>query len=145
MHILQLNMRNKDPLMILQYQSELKNRNLCGENIWEIVFRQKKIQDIKNRNAIILVSKVEPFGEMYLSRTCIDINNDLTDKYIHAKEENWRSYYKNAFKYAKKYWGFERHIIYESNKIFSDMFKNSGNILGVALRENFSNEYYKSI
>lgn len=63
----------------------------------------------------------------------------------HTKEENWRSYYKNAFKYAKKYWGFERHIIYESNKMFSDMFKNSGNILGVALRENFSNEYYKSI
>lgn len=94
-------MRNKDPLMILQYQSKLKNRNLCGENIWEIVFRQKKIQDIKNRNVTILVSKVEPFGEMYLSRTCIDINNDLTDKYIHAKEENWRSYYKNAFKYAK--------------------------------------------
>lgn len=72
--------RQMYPLMILQYQSELKNRNLCGENIWEIVFRQKKIQDIKNRNATILVSKVEPFGEMYLSRTCIDINNNFTDK-----------------------------------------------------------------
>lgn len=137
--------RRMYPIIVLQWRSEIKNRELCGENVWESIFRQKKIQDIQDRNATILVSKVDPFSDMHSAQTCIDINNDLTDRNIHAKEENWRDYYKNAFKYAKKYWKFERHIINETNKMFIDMFRYSGNILGVALRENFSSEYYESI
>lgn len=133
------------PIMALQWQSEIKNRNLCGENVWELIFRQKKIEDIQARNATILVSRVDSLGDMYSAQTCFDINNDLTDRYIHAKEENWRDYYRNLYKYANKYWKFQQCIINETNKLFNDMFKHNGNILGISLRENFSSEYYESI
>lgn len=137
--------KGMQPVIALQWMSDLGNGNLCGENMWELVFRQRGMQDILNRNAAILVSDVNACEILNMPDAGIAINEDPLDVSIHAKEENWREYYRRANKYVKKYWKFNRYILRETNKNSGELFCDGENVMGVALRENFSEEFYAQL
>lgn len=129
------------PIMALQWRCDLKNKNLYGENEWETIFRQQKIPEIENKNATILVSTVNAYDILNGHNIKLNINADSRDTRIHATEDNWRNYYRNAHRYVKKYWKFNQCVMDEVNKNFIKLFQNEKNILGVALREQFSEDY----
>ena len=130
------------PIMDLEWRIDFERGALKGKNLWDDIFRQKKIEEIIKEKATIVVSKIDAYDSLYLPETCIDINQDPMDYRIHATEENWREYYKNIHKYVRKYWRFSHQILSETNKKFTDILKREENVLGVSLRENFSQEYY---
>lgn len=133
------------PIIALQIKKELKEKNLSGENEWEIVFSQPKIKDILQRNATILVSEVDPCWRLYLSETCLDVNKKPDDRRVHAKENDWKNYYGNVHRYVKKYWKFNKDIMNETKKKYAELFQHGNCVLGVALREAFSEEFNMQI
>lgn len=133
------------PIMALQMWKDLKEKNLSGENKWEIVFDQPQIKDILQKNATILVSKVDPCSMAYLSETCMDINKSPDDRRMHAREEDWKNYYRNIHRYVKKYWKFNSNIMNETKRAFNKLFQQGKCILGIALREEFSEEFNAQI
>lgn len=133
--------RGMQPVLLWQWRCDFEKRNFLGDNVWELVFRQCKIRDILGRNATILVSDANAYEMLHLPEKSVMINDDPMDTRIHAREENWREYYKKAHIYVKKYWKFNRYILEETNRKYKKLFKNDENVLGVALRENFSEEY----
>ena len=133
------------PIMDLEWRSDFKKGILKGENIWENVFCQKKSRDVLREDATIYVSGINESFNWCLPETCADINHDATNYDIHATEEKWRGYYRNIYKYVKKYWKFNQYIIRETNRKSTEIFKHKEKILGVALRENFSGEFYALI
>lgn len=135
--------KGMQPLIVLQWRSDIKKRDLCLENEWENIFRQKKMQDVLNERATILVSKLYVTADVIMktSKFASDINGDSADYTIHATETNWRSYYKNVHKYVRRYWLFKQSILAETQKSYTQMFRPEENVLGVALREVFSEEY----
>ena len=133
------------PIIDMEWRADFKKGIMEGENIWENVFYQKKSRDVLKENATIFVSGINECFNWCLPEMCVDVNNDSTDYDIHATEENWRVYYRNIHKYVKKYWKFNQCILHETNKKSAEIFKQNEKILGVALRENFSGEYYALI
>lgn len=133
------------PIMALQMRRELREKNLSGENEWEVVFSQPKIKDVLKRNATILVSKIDPSGTSYLTETCLDINKRSDDRRVHANENDWRRYYGNLHRYVKEYWRFNKDIKNETKRKYAELFQHGDCILGVALREEFSEEYNAQI
>lgn len=133
--------RGMQPVILWQWNCDFESRNFLGDNVWELVFRQCKIHDILDRNATILVGDANAYEMLHMPEKSIMINDDPTDARIHASEENWREYYKKAHKYVKKYWKFNRTILEETNRKYKELFRRDENVLGIALRENFSEEY----
>ena len=135
--------KGMQPLLVLQWSSDTKKRDLCLENEWETIFRQQRMQDVLNERATILVSRLYATADtiMRTSKVGSDINGDPADYAIHATEINWKNYYKNVHKYVKRYWKFNHNILAEAHKTYTKLFQSEGNVLGVALRENFSEEY----
>lgn len=133
------------PLMLLQVREDLRDRNLFGDNEWEVVFSQKKVSTILQQNATIMVSGADPYRLACLSKTCLDINKNPVDLSLHAKEDDWRSYYKNIHRYVKKYWKFNQYVMNETREEYDELFQHGNRILGVALRENFSEEFHMQI
>lgn len=131
------------PFLLLQWQSDMKKKNLCEKNEWELLFRQKSMKEILDENATILVSRVnvDAYEIMRESKTFKEINGDPTDYTIHATEVEWKNYYRNVHRYTRQYWKFNRNILVEAHKKYVELFQSEGNILGVALRENFSEEF----
>ena len=133
------------PIMDLEWRSDFKKGILAGENMWGSMVYQKKGRKVLTENATIFVCRVDEGANWNLAETCADINKDPKDNNIHAKEENWRDYYRNIHKYVRKYWRFNHHIIYEADKKAQEFFQQKKKILGVALRENFSGEFYAQL
>lgn len=133
------------PIMDMEWRSDFKKGILDGENVWESVFYQKKGRDVLKENATIFVCRIDEGASWCLPETCVDINNDPMDGNIHATEDNWRDYYRNIHKYVKKYWKFNQFIIHETKRKSAEIFKQKEMILGVALRETFSEEFYALI
>lgn len=132
------------PIMDLEWDVGFK-RGILKENIWEEVFYQKKSRDILNENATIIVCKVSEGAGWYSSMTCMDINGNLSDPNIHAKEEGWRNYYNNINKYIKKYMKFNQKLVREVEDSCTELFRDGEVVLGVAMRETFSREFYSQL
>lgn len=127
------------PLIDIEDKADFEKGILGQDNMWELVFEQENIQEILKENVTILVSGIDEM-EMYLPETCSDINHDPSDWHIHAKGSNWREYYRNIHKYVEKYWIINAITREENNEL--EMFFKEEKILGVSLREDFSEEYF---
>lgn len=128
------------PLIDMEREDDFEKGILGRNNIWELCFEQKKIEDVLKENATIIVNGVNE-TDLVLPETCMDINNNSMDHCIHAKERNWREYYRNIYKYVEKYWKINTDVIWKQENELEEVFKRE-KILGVSLRENFSEEYF---
>lgn len=136
--------KGMQPLIDIEWIDDFTKGILGKENRWEFTFTQEKIQDILIENATILVSELCAL-DMFLEDTCLDINNNPTDTYIHVTDNNWRDYYRNVYKYAGKYWIFDNDFLFSMNEKITELFGGKQNVLGVSLRELFSEEYNSQI
>ncbi len=133
------------PIMDLEFYSEFPKGVLKGDNLWEDVFYQKKNRDILNENATIIVTGIDEGAGWSSTMTCMDVNGNPSDPNIHVKEENWRSYYKNIYKYVRKNLKFNQLIINEVGLKYIELLQGGKSVLGIAMREMFSQEFFDQL
>ena len=131
------------PIMDMEYMYSFRQGRIGEDNKWEYCFQQPiNAKEVDKQNYVI-VRRVGLRKNSLLKRTCMDINGKEDDMYIHVTENDWRKYYANINKYVKKCWVFKQEILDDFEKEYGTQMRKAQNILGVFLRENFSEDYYK--
>ena len=132
------------PIVDLEYQYSYLQGRLGENNVWECCFEQPiSIKEVKSQD-YVLVRGVGTVNSI-LEKTCCDINGKKNDRFIHVVEEDWRRYYANLNKYIKKCWVFKQEILDDFKSTYETQIRKAKNILGVSLREGFSEERYNRL
>lgn len=131
------------PLVDLEYQYNFDQHKIGEDNVWEYCFQQPiSMSQVKEKEYVYLHSCYQ-YDNVYLEKTCKDINGKKDDVYIHITQENWRKYYSNINKYVKKYWVFKQAIWDEFEWEYEIQMRKAQHLLGIFLREDWSEEYYQ--
>ena len=124
------------PLVDLEHEYCFKAGRMDEENMWVLVFEQP----ISVREALkkdwVLVKGIERQDE-WLASTCMDINGEEDNHRIHIVTDNWREYYAKVNGYISKSWRFRQELLEDFEREYGTLFQ-TGSVLGVALREEFS-------
>lgn len=124
------------PLVDMEHEYCFKTGHMDEENMWELVFEQP----ISVREALkkewVLVKGIERKDE-WLASTCMDINGEEDNHRIHIVTDNWREYYAKINGYISKSWRFRQELLENFEREYGTLFQ-TGSVLGVALREEFS-------
>jgi len=130
------------PILDVEYTYDFERYRLGEKNIWEMIFEQPlTVKKALNEDWVL----VESIGieNHYLKRTCRKINGRSEDYYIHVQQKNWRNYYSKIHLFVKKAWVFKESFLKEFDLEYGHYFKNDHKILGVSLRESFSEDAKK--
>lgn len=138
-----LKQKGMNPIIDLEWRHDFEKGILNGENRWGDVFQQKEIEDVIREKATIFVGTIDEARNLFLPETCRIINGNSSDSFLHAKGNDWRNYYKTIYMYVKEYWHFNSLIMKNVKREEEILFKDNEKVLGVALREDFSEEFYK--
>lgn len=130
------------PLMDLEYEQVFKNNELGKYNMWDLVFEQPV--SVKNAVKSDRVYVDEFYGNKTYSLMVnrkINGSGKLFDRRIYTRAENWKNYYENLNKYIKECWKINKRTEDWCEKYWSNNFKETDIILGIMLREDFSEEF----
>lgn len=130
------------PILDVEYTYDFERYRLGEKNIWETIFEQPlAVKEVLKEDWVL----VESIGiaNHYLQKTCKKINGRSEDYYIHIQQRNWRNYYSKTHLFVKKAWVFKKTFLEEFNSEYGQYFKNGHKILGVSLRETFSEDEKK--
>lgn len=133
------------PVVDMEYVHSYMQGRIGEDNKWEYCFQQPvSVKEMKNQNWVLIKGG---FGisNSWMRKTCMDINGIKDDVHIHVTEKNWRDYYANINKYVKKCWIFKDSLLEEFENKYGNKLKNADGVVGVFLRENFSNDFYESL
>lgn len=125
------------PVVDMEYGYYFRNYLLGECNEWEDIFEQPLTVLEVLKKDWVLVKGEGLQHDACLAQTCMDINGIQDDNSIRIVRDNWREYYAKVNNYVSKCWRFKKELLDEFEKEYGEIFR-SGNILGVALRENFS-------
>ncbi len=108
-------------------------------NLWDYVFEQEITVDDAIKSGCVMVETLG--GDLcFDNKTCKEINGRRNDYRIHVTQEKWRSYYKKACSYAEQCWKLRPEIQEWCNVFLDTYFKNEHPVMGVMLRESFTEE-----
>lgn len=127
------------PIIDIEYTYSYKQGKLGEANIWDACFEQPiSAKDAMTQRYVLATGELFSYSDD--PRTCLELNGNIHDHFIHVKKENFRSYYAKAKKYTEPIWKVKDELITElDEKNWKDI---SGHkILGILLRENFSKDY----
>ncbi len=132
------------PLIDLEFNYSYMQGRLGEDNKWEYCFEQPiTMQEIGKQDYVIV--KNVGAATSWLEKTCMDINGVADDRILHVTEKNWKNYYANIHKYVKRSWWFKQEIVDEFEEKYGNWMSKGKCILGVFLREGFSEEYHNSL
>lgn len=126
------------PVLDLEFEYNYMHNRLGEDNIWEYTFEQPVSVAEALRKDWVLVESIN-VGDKWLPQTCLDINGEADDHYLHAVQDNWRDYYRKVHEYIEPIWTFKKDIVKEYKRKYYGEIERS-NVLGVVLREEFSEE-----
>lgn len=128
---------------IVDHENEYcyKINNLDEDNMWEYVFEQPISVTEALKKDWVFVAEMG-LGDMWRPQMCKDINGIKDDFRVHMVKEGWREYYAKVNQYISKAWNFRKELLDEFENEYGDIFQKK-NILGIALRENFSSDIDK--
>ncbi len=130
------------PLLDLEYGYIFQQNNLGYENEWDACFKQTlTVKEALDKDYVL----VESFGtpNTWLPKMCMELNGERDDHFIHAKQDNWRSYYTKISPYVKKWWIIKDEVMNDYIQKVGRRIRSENKILGVALRELFSKDVNK--
>lgn len=134
----QLLKRGYIPIIDIEYTYSFKQGRIGESNIWDSCFKQPVTAKEAALQPYVLVAG-ELFSYSDDPSICLDLNEDVTDHFIHVRKENFRAYYAKAKKYVEPIWQVKDEILSElDEEIWNQV--NGKRILGVFLREEFSND-----
>jgi hypothetical protein len=130
------------PLLDLEYEYIFQQNNIGKENEWDACFEQEiTVKEALKKDYVL----VESFGmpNTWLSKMCIEINGEKDDHFIHAKKDNWRSYYAKINPYVQKWWIVKEEVMNDYVQKVGKKIRIENKIVGIALRELFSKDVKK--
>ena len=134
----QLAKRGYIPIIDIEYTYSFRQGRIGESNIWDACFMQPVTAKEAALQPYVLVAG-ELFSYSDDPSICLDLNEDITDHFIHVKKENFRAYYAKAKKYVEPIWQVKDEILSElDEEIWNQI--NGRRVLGVFLRENFSKD-----
>lgn len=108
-------------------------------NLWDYVFEQEITVDDAVKSGCAMLETLG--GDLcFDNKTCKEINGRKSDYRIHVTQKRWRSYYKKAYSYAKQCWKLRPEIKEWCNVFMDSHVKNEHPVLGIMLRESFTEE-----
>lgn len=131
--------RNFIPIIDYEFEDYFAKGILGEHNIWDKCFKQKKqVKDILNEPYVF----VEDFGRLRASiKTCFSINKKFYDQIV-LKRKGWKEYYKKINKYLMKNISKSDMVDEVLKSEFYSQVNENDIILGVMMREEFSQEAY---
>lgn len=112
------------------------------DSIWDHCFEQVITAEEAYKQESVYVTPVCP-AVFYFDRDCKKINGITGDFGIHLRmDEGWRNYYKRIKMYCSSWLHFKPIVIEYVRKNFDSKVYKDDRILGVLLREEFSQEMY---
>ena len=130
----QLANRGYIPIIDIEYTYSFRQGRIGESNIWDLCFKQP----VTAKEPYVLVAG-ELFSYSDDPSICLDLNEDITDHFIHVRKENFRSYYAKAKRYVEPIWQVKDEILTELDEEIWNHVKGK-RVLGVFLRENFSKD-----
>lgn len=127
------------PIVDIEYAYDFERGRLGENNLWELCFEQPlSVKEALKQDYVL----VEAFGgyENWIQKTCLDINGAKNEHWVQVRQEGWRDYYANVHTYIEKCWKFKADILEAFEKNYGQRLKESGKVMGVFLREEFSEE-----
>lgn len=127
------------PIIDLEPTKVFEDGRLNEMNMWEKVFVQAMpLADVMNQDYVIVDM---PGNLMYSRKTAKIINGDRKKDRIYTRQKNWRKYYRNIHVHIKNAWKIRPDVQRVCDAFFSHCFDGRQKILGIMLREEFSEEY----
>ena len=134
----QLVKRGYIPIIDIEYAYSFRQGRIGESNIWDACFKQPVTAKEAAMQPYVLAAG-ELFSYSDDPSICLDLNEDITDHFIHVKKENFRAYYAKAKKYAEPIWQVKDEILSGLDEEIWNQVKGK-RVLGVFLRENFSKD-----
>lgn len=134
----QLVKRGYIPIIDIEPTYSFRQGRIGEFNIWDECFKQPITAKEAALQPYVLVT-----GQLYSYSDdpviCLDLNDNITDHFIHVRKDNFREYYAKAKKYVEPIWQVKEEILTElDEEIWNQI--NSRRLLGVFLRENFTKD-----
>lgn len=131
--------RHYKPVIDLEDGDYLESGNLGEHNKWENCFRQVSVREVMRKDYVL----VEDLGRTRaLMSTCRKINGNFSP-FVGIERDEWRDYYKKVNRYLQKWLRKSNKVQAVLEKDFYSKIKNSEKVLGVLMREEFSEEAYE--
>lgn len=134
----QLVKRGYIPIIDIEYAYSFRQGRIGESNIWDACFKQPVTAKEAAMQPYVLAAG-ELFSYSDDPSICLDLNEDITDHFIHVRKENFRSYYAKAKKYVEPIWQVKDEILTELDEEIWNQVKGK-RVLGVFLRENFTKD-----
>lgn len=124
------------PLIDYELEYYFKHDMVGKENMWDYVFEQKaSVQEVYKQNSVFVGER----GKIYFLPSMSEkLFGSREEYHIRFADKNWRDYYKQLNVYSNKWWILRPEIKERFEKKYAELFKPEMKILGVALRELFS-------
>lgn len=126
------------PVLDLEYEFSYKKGRIGEHGMWDLCFEQTMTaKDVRNEKYVLATgglfdySKDEEVSEW--------LNGDREDHFLHTKKDDFREYYAKAKKIVEPIWQVKRSILEELDDEIGNELREH-RVLGVFLRENFSND-----
>lgn len=136
----QLVKRGYIPIIDIEYAYSFRQGRIGESNIWDACFKQPVTAKEAAMQPYVLAAG-ELFSYSDDPSICLDLNEDITDHFIHVKKENYREYYAKAKKYTDPIWQVKDEVIEELDAEIWNRVKDY-RVLGVFLREDFSRDVH---
>lgn len=132
------------PIFDLEFAYDFERYRLGEENLWEEVFTQEITVKEAIKQDHVFVEAVK-MPNTWDRKVCMDINGAPNSRYIHARNDNWREYFKKVHKLIEPAWTFKPEIIKGFDEKYGKWFNTDEPVLGVMLREFFTEDAHNAI
>ena len=125
------------PVIDLELIQDIERNKFGKREMWGCAFQQNVKPSGVADEAWVYVDTVNS-PHAFNKQDCFALNETGDDHWIHAKDINWRMYYKKAHEFVRPTWILNDEIKLNWKKQVCSKLVESDVILGVALREEFS-------
>lgn len=121
----------------LEYEIYYGQNQLGTLDLWSCVFQQDvKPTDVPDDAWVYIDTINSPHA--FKRQDCLELNGTGNDHWIHARDKDWRDYYKKANEFVRPAWILKDEIKQNWEQQVRSKLDKSDVVLGVALREEFA-------